>query len=70
MDRSAILAEPLPASICCDSKAQQTRASVFHNINHEESRNLGSTSLNPSNSTFKVEIVNGLRNVDVNLDAR
>jgi hypothetical protein len=70
MDRTAILSEPLPASICCNSNAQQTRVSVFNNIDHEEPRNLGSASSDLSNSTFKVEVVNGLRNVDVNLDAR
>lgn len=70
MDHTAILAEPLAASICRDSNAQQTRASVFYDLDHEESRNLGGASSVLSNSTFKVEVVNGLRNVDVNLDAR
>jgi len=67
---TAILTEPLPTSIHCDSRVQHTRTSVFCNLDHEESPTLGSTSSALSNSTFKVGIVNGLRNVDVSLDAR
>ncbi|KAG8220034.1 choline kinase cytoplasm [Butyriboletus roseoflavus] len=66
MDHTTVLAEPLPVPIRHDSK---TRAPVFCNLDHEESRNLRSTSV-LNNTTFNVEIVNGLRNVDVNLDAR
>ncbi|KAH0838523.1 choline kinase cytoplasm [Lanmaoa asiatica] len=70
MDHIAILAESLSVSICRDSKAQQTGGPVFYNLDHEESRNLGKTSSVQNKSSFQVEIVNGLRNVDVNLDAR
>jgi hypothetical protein len=57
MDRTAILAEPSPASICCDSKAQQIRAYVFNNLNidHEEPRNLGSTFSDLRNSTLQLD---------------
>lgn len=66
MDHPAILAERFPTPFHCDPQVQQTKSSVFH----EETRTLGSTSSVPSNPTFKVEILNGLRHVDVNLDAR
>ncbi|KAG6381416.1 kinase-like domain-containing protein [Boletus reticuloceps] len=65
------LQEPLSAPNHRDvSQAQQTKSSVFYNPDCEESRNSSSTSSALSNSTFRSEIVNGLRHVDVNLDAR
>lgn len=70
MDHNTAIFEPLSASIHCDSGVQHTRPSVFYNLDHEESPTLGSTSSALSNSTLKVGIANGLRNVDVNLDAR
>lgn len=69
MHHTAFLAEHLPASISRDSKARQTGA-LFYNLDHEECRKLGSTSSVLNNPTPKVEIVNGLRNLDVNLDAK
>lgn len=48
----------LPPSIARDPKAQQT-ATLFYNHNHEEPRSSGVP-------TF----LNGLRHVDVNLDAK
>lgn len=68
MHHTAFLAEPLPASIGRDSKARQTGA-LFYN-DREECRSSGSTSSVMNKSASKVEIVNGLRNVDVNLDAK
>lgn len=59
-----VLPELLPAFIRPDSNAERGRA--FHN----QSRNLANTSLIQNDSACDVEVVNGLRNVVVTLDAR